>query len=140
VLAALAASGDLARHLRRLRRELAERRRLVVGELGRAGVPVTGDPAGAHVLVPLPGRAAEEAVVAAAAARGLAVDGLARHRTGPAPGPRPPRPAAGLVLGFAAPPRAALERALPVLAGVLAGHVRPASPGGDGPEEPDREG
>ncbi|MGY1830885.1 PLP-dependent aminotransferase family protein [Geodermatophilus sp. SYSU D01180] len=116
VLAALASSGDLARHLRRLRRELSERRALVVHALTAAGVAVVGDPAGAHVLVPLPDRAAEEAVVAAAAARGLAVDGLARHLTGPGPHD----PAAGLVLGFAAPSRAELTRALPVLAGVLA--------------------
>ncbi len=116
VLAALAASGDLARHLRRLRRELAGRRELVVGELTRRGVSVVGDPAGAHVFVPLPDRAAEEAVVAAAAARGLAVDGLARHLTGPGPH----RPAGGLVLGFAAPSRAELDRALPVLAELLA--------------------
>ncbi|SHG79581.1 GntR family transcriptional regulator / MocR family aminotransferase [Geodermatophilus nigrescens] len=129
VLAALATSGDLARHLRRLRRELAHRRALVVDALAGAGVPVTGDPAGAHVLVPLPDRAAEEAVVAAAAARGLAVDGLARHLAGPGPHDPP----AGLVLGFAAPARAELRRALPVLAGVLAERGRPASPGGDGP-------
>jgi DNA-binding transcriptional MocR family regulator len=115
VLAALAASGDLARHLRRLRRELAERRASVVGELARAGVPVTGDPAGAHVFVPLCGRAAEEAVLAGAAGRGLAVDGLGRHRTGSGWHD----PAAGLVLGFAAPARAELERVLPVLTEVL---------------------
>ncbi|MGY1607465.1 MocR-like pyridoxine biosynthesis transcription factor PdxR [Geodermatophilus sp. SYSU D00700] len=116
VLAAMAASGDLSRHLRRLRRELSERRALVVQALAAAGVAVTGDPAGAHVLVPLLDRAAEEAVVAAAAARGLAVDGLARHRTGSGPH----EPAAGLVLGFAAPSRAELTGVLPVLAGVLA--------------------
>ncbi|MGY1781877.1 MocR-like pyridoxine biosynthesis transcription factor PdxR [Geodermatophilus sp. SYSU D01036] len=115
LLAALASSGDLARHLRRLRRELSERRALVVQALAAAGVAVAGDPAGAHVFVPLPDRAAEEAVVAAAAARGLAVDGLARHLTGPGPHD----PAAGLVLGFAAPSRDRLTRALPVLAGVL---------------------
>ncbi|WP_110007577.1 PLP-dependent aminotransferase family protein [Geodermatophilus normandii] len=126
VLAALAASGDLARHLRRLRRELAERRALVVEELARAGVAVDGDSAGAHVLVPLSGPAAEEAVVTAAAGRGLAVDGLARHRTGPGPHDT----AAGLVLGFAAPARADLARALPVLAGVLRNGDRPASPEG----------
>lgn len=129
VLAALAASGDLARHLRRLRRELAERRELVVAELARAGVAVSGDPAGAHVLVPLRDRAAEQAVVAAAAGRGLAVDGLGRHRTGPGPHD----PAAGLVLGFAAPARAGLAHALPVLADLLRNGDRPVSQQGDGP-------
>ncbi len=115
VLAAMAASGDLSRHLRRLRRELAGRRALVAAELARCGVAVAGDPAGAHVFVPLPDPGTEAAVVAAAAAAGLAVDGLARHLAGAGPH----APAAGLVLGFAAPARAELERALPVLAGVL---------------------
>jgi GntR family transcriptional regulator/MocR family aminotransferase len=115
VLAAMASSGDLSRHLRRLRRELAARRLLVTGELARRGVPVAGDPAGAHVFVALPDRATEEAVVAGAAARGIALDGLARHLAGPGLH----RPAAGLVLGFAAPARAELARALPVLSAVL---------------------
>jgi GntR family transcriptional regulator/MocR family aminotransferase len=115
VLAALAGCGDLSRHLRRLRRELAARRGVLTGELTRRGVPVAGDPAGAHVFLPLPDRDTEEAVVAGAAARGLAVDGLARHLAGPGPH----RPAAGLVLGFAAPSRAELVRALPVLAELL---------------------
>ncbi|PRY52076.1 GntR family transcriptional regulator/MocR family aminotransferase [Geodermatophilus tzadiensis] len=126
VLAALAASGDLARHLRRLRRELAGRRAAVLQALTAAGVAVTGDPAGAHVFVPLPDRTAEAAVVAAAAERGLTVDGLARHAAGPGP-------AAGLVLGFAAPSRDELSRALPVLADLLRNADRPASPEGDGP-------
>ncbi len=116
VLAALAASGDLSRHLRRLRRELAERRALVLDTLTGAGVAVTGDPAGAHLLVPLPGQDAETAVLAAAADRGIAVDGLRRHRADPA-GPGP----AGIVLGFAGPSRAELTRALPVLGDVLGG-------------------
>jgi GntR family transcriptional regulator/MocR family aminotransferase len=112
VLAAMAASGDLARHLRRLRRELASRRALVTGELTRHGVSVTGDPAGAHVLVPLPDPATEAAVVRAAAERGLALDGLTRHLAGRGPHRVP----AGLVLGFAAPERHRLAGALPVLA------------------------
>ncbi|SNR85294.1 GntR family transcriptional regulator / MocR family aminotransferase [Geodermatophilus saharensis] len=129
VLAAMAASGDLSRHLRRLRRELAERRGQVTTELGRAGVPVAGDPAGAHVLVPLPDAATEAAAVAGAAARGLAVDGLARHRTGPGPH----RPAAGLVLGFAAPSRAELLRSLPLLADVVRNATGAPPRGGGAP-------
>lgn len=115
VFSALAASGDLSRHLRRLRRELADRRDAVRAAVTAAGCRADGDPAGAHVLVPLPGPAAEAGIVAAAAGRGVALDGLGRHRTpgGPVDG------RAGLVLGFAAPPRAELDRALPVLSEVL---------------------
>ncbi|RFU23339.1 MocR-like pyridoxine biosynthesis transcription factor PdxR [Geodermatophilus marinus] len=121
VFAAFATSGDLARHLRRLRRELAGRRAEVVAAVAAAGCRAEGDAAGAHVLVPLPGPEAEAAVLAAAAARGVALAGLARHRpAGPGAGPR-----AGLVLGFAAPDRAALGAALDVLTAVLRELPRP---------------
>ncbi len=124
---ALAASGDLARHLRRLRRELAGRREAVRAAVTEAGCRAEGDPAGAHVLVPLAGPGVEIGIVDAAAERGVALDGLGRHRTpgGPADG------RAGLVLGFAAPSRAELDRALPVLTAVLrAGTAAGPPPGG----------
>jgi GntR family transcriptional regulator / MocR family aminotransferase len=112
VFAALAAHGDLGRHLRRLRRELAQRRRAVVAAVVDAGLPVCGDAAGAHIVVRLADPAAEEEAVAAAADQGVAVDRLARHHTG-AP------THAGLVLGYAGPSRAELDRALPVVTAVL---------------------
>ncbi|HLU55431.1 MAG TPA: PLP-dependent aminotransferase family protein [Pseudonocardia sp.] len=112
VFAAFGAHGDLARHLRRLRRELARRRAAVVEAVRAAGHAVEGDAAGAHVVVPLPDTATEEAVVAAAAARGVRLDGLARHHAGP-----PQR--AGLVLGYAGPGPDELDRALPVVAEAL---------------------
>jgi GntR family transcriptional regulator/MocR family aminotransferase len=115
VFTALADNGDLARHLRRLRRELVARRAEVVAAVAAGGVHAEGDQAGAHVVVPLADAATERAVLAAAAARGVAVDGLDGHWTGPAPH----RPAGGLVVGFAAPARAALARALPVLTATL---------------------
>jgi GntR family transcriptional regulator/MocR family aminotransferase len=114
VLTALAGSGDLARHLRRLRREMAGRRERVRAAVAAAGCAAEGDPAGAHVLVPLAGVDAERALVGAAAARGLALDGLGRHHLDDVPGRR-----AGLVLGFAAPTRAELDRVLPVLTELL---------------------
>ena len=114
VFAAMAASGDLARHLRRLRRELVLRRAEVVAAVSAGGAQVQGDPAGAHVLVPLPDRAAEETAIDAAAAHGVVLDGLSRHRSVPAPDGT-----GGLVVGFAAPARAELLRALPVLSDVL---------------------
>ena len=127
VLTAMAGSGDLARHLRRLRRELAGRREEVRTAVAAAGWRIEGDPAGAHVIVPLPDPDAEAAVLAAAAARGVALDGLARHSAAGTGGRR-----TGLVLGFAAPAREDLHRALTVLAAVLgeqaANDRGPASP------------
>ena len=64
-------------------------------------------------MAELPDAAAEATAVAAAAGRGVALDGLARHFAGPAT-------AAGVVLGYAGPTRAELEQALPVVADVLA--------------------
>jgi GntR family transcriptional regulator/MocR family aminotransferase len=113
IFAAFGAHGDLARHLRRLRRELAARRAAVVAAVRAAGLAVEGDAAGGHVLVPLPDGGTERAVVAEAAARGVGLDGVARHHSGP-----PLR--SGIVLGYAGPSRDELERALPVVREVLA--------------------
>jgi GntR family transcriptional regulator/MocR family aminotransferase len=113
IFAAFGAHGDLARHLRRLRRELAARRAAVVAAVRAAGLAVEGDAAGAHVLVPLPDGGTERAVVAAAVARGVGLDGVERHHSGP-----PLR--SGIVLGYAGPSRDELERALPVVREVLA--------------------
>jgi GntR family transcriptional regulator / MocR family aminotransferase len=112
VLVELARHGDLARHLRRLRRELALRRELLVGALTAAGVPVLGDEAGAHVLVPLPDAAAERDTQVAAEHAGVLLDGLARHHAG-----RPRRH--GIPLGYAACSRAELAAALPTLVRLL---------------------
>jgi GntR family transcriptional regulator/MocR family aminotransferase len=108
VVVELARGGDLGRHLRRLRRELSERRSLVVETLVRGGVRVLGDDAGAHVVVPVPDAEAERALLRAALARGLLLDGLARHHVGRARW-------FGVALGYAACSREQLMRALPVL-------------------------
>ena len=112
VFAALAEHGDLGRHLRRLRRELAARRRAVLDAVRAAGREVRGEAAGAHVVVPLPGPDEERAALTAAARRGVALDGLERHHLG-APA------VSGVVLGYAGPTRAELERALRVVRAVL---------------------
>ncbi|MEI4279362.1 PLP-dependent aminotransferase family protein [Klenkia terrae] len=111
VFAALAGSGDLARHQRRLRRELADRRELVRAAVAVAGGTTTGDAAGAHLVVPLPTRADEQAVVAELAGHGVAVGSLAEQQV------RDTR--AGLVVGWAAPARADLPDALAVLSAAL---------------------
>ena len=106
VFTAFAAHGDLARHLRRLRRELSGRRADLVAGLREVGAVVRGDEAGAHVVVELPDGDVERAVVALAARGGVALDGLARHHLGPPT-------TAGIVLGYAGPTRAELDRVLP---------------------------
>ncbi|MFC5140387.1 PLP-dependent aminotransferase family protein [Actinomycetospora rhizophila] len=112
VVAALHADGALARHLARLRRELAARRTRVVAAVTGAGHTVRGDRAGAHLVVPLPGRTGEDAVVAAAARAGVRVGGLAEYHLGPAT-------VSGVLVGWAGPGGAELDRALAVLADVL---------------------
>ena len=109
VVVELARNGDLGRHLRRLRRELSERRTLVVDTLVRGGVRVLGDDAGAHVVVPVDSAETERALVRAALDHGLLLDGLARHHIGRARW-------FGIALGYAACSRDQLKRALPVLA------------------------
>ncbi|TDD51925.1 MocR-like pyridoxine biosynthesis transcription factor PdxR [Saccharopolyspora elongata] len=109
VLVELARHGDLGRHLRRLRRELSQRRAFVVEKLAAEGVEVFGDRAGAHVVLPLPDAKIEQHVVAMAAEHGLVLDGLRRHHCGP-------QQWFGLALGYAACSRDELERALPILA------------------------
>ncbi|WP_346620163.1 PLP-dependent aminotransferase family protein [Blastococcus montanus] len=135
VLTALAQSGDLARHLRRLRRELVARRDEVRAAVAAAGCTAEGDPAGAHVLVPLADAVVEAEVIARAARRGIALDGLGRHHLAGSGSHR-----SGLVLGFAAPTREELRGALAVLGDVLRerpGNDRgPALPEEDGPAVP----
>ncbi|WP_068052191.1 MocR-like pyridoxine biosynthesis transcription factor PdxR [Nocardia xishanensis] len=121
VLAELAAHGDLARHLRRLRRALPPRRELIVTELRRKGLTVVGDDAGSHVVVPLPTAEAEHRAVDAAAARGVVLDGLARHHLSAQHHTRAAPPTSfGIALGYAAPSSRDLRAAVPTAAECLA--------------------
>ncbi|GAB3276209.1 MocR-like pyridoxine biosynthesis transcription factor PdxR [Parasphingorhabdus pacifica] len=120
VLVEFARHGDLGRHLRRLRRELSQRRALLVDRLASAGVDVFGDQAGAHVVLPLPDAAAEDRIVEAGRRNGIALDGLRRHHDGP-------QQWFGLALGYAACSRADLERVLPLLAASCGEEVGRAS-------------
>jgi GntR family transcriptional regulator/MocR family aminotransferase len=113
VFTALAEYGDLARHLRRLRRELSERRELVVAAMVGADVPVLGDAAGAHLRVPLPSANAERAVARNAAMAGVYVPALGDYHRNPAT-------VFGVSLGYAAPTRAALQRGVAVVARLAA--------------------
>lgn len=112
VLVEYARNGDLGRHLRRLRRELSERRSLVVAALRAAKFDVLGDDAGAHVVVPLSSARVERDVRLKAAALGVRLDGLTRHHAG--------RPRwYGLALGYAACSRDELVDVLPQLIDLL---------------------
>ena len=115
IVAQLARHGDLARHLRRLRREMPPRRALLVDELRRHGVDIIGDDAGSHVVAPLPSAHAEARVVAAARADGVLLDGLARHHLGPPRG-------FGITLGYAALPHTDLAAAARIAGQCLTAH------------------
>ncbi|WP_020671140.1 PLP-dependent aminotransferase family protein [Amycolatopsis nigrescens] len=108
VLVELARHGDLGRHLRKLRRELSERRSMLVAALRDGGVRVLGDDAGAHLVVPFASAAVERDRLADAELRGIRLDGLARHFAG--------TPTAfGAAVGYAGCSREALHGALEVL-------------------------
>jgi GntR family transcriptional regulator/MocR family aminotransferase len=112
VLVELARHGDLGKHLRRLRRELSERRAVLVDGLRAGGVPVLGDEAGAHVVVLVRSADAERELLHQARARGLLLDGLAQHHCG--------RPRwFGVALGYASCTREELAESLPVLVELL---------------------
>jgi GntR family transcriptional regulator/MocR family aminotransferase len=106
----LLASGELERHVRRMRHEYARRRAVMVSALaGR----LTGDTAGMHMVLELPPGTAT-AVAAAARERGVEVATLERYFAGP--------PAVeGLMLGYGAADLAAVSRGCQVIAEILAG-------------------
>jgi GntR family transcriptional regulator/MocR family aminotransferase len=114
-LADLVARGELDRHLRRTRRRYRARRDALVAAVASElpGGAVEGIAAGLHAVVRLPAGCDEEATVAAAADRGIALDGLASFF---ARG-RSPHPA--VVLGYANLPEPAIARGISELAGAL---------------------
>ncbi|HEV2269213.1 MAG TPA: PLP-dependent aminotransferase family protein [Steroidobacteraceae bacterium] len=95
-LAELITSGLYERHLRRVRRRNVAARTVLLEavhtHLGER-VAVTGDGAGAHLVLWLEEGVSEEAVIAAAAARGVRVAGVSRYFA-----ERAPRP--GILLGY----------------------------------------
>ena len=77
-LAALLGSGTYQRHLRRARAVYQRRRRALLVALGEAlpGVTIGGVAAGLHLVVPLPGPAAEDAAVDGLRSAGVPVEPL----------------------------------------------------------------
>ncbi|MDX6342565.1 MAG: GntR family transcriptional regulator / MocR family aminotransferase [Trebonia sp.] len=107
-LAEFITSGAYDRHVRRQRLDYRRRRDRLIDALARHApdVHLTGVAAGLHAVVELPRDRSEHQVVARAAARGLAIEGLGDyalrdHTRGPA-----------LVIGYAAPPGHAYTAAL----------------------------
>jgi GntR family transcriptional regulator/MocR family aminotransferase len=113
-LLALLSSGDLDRHVRRMRREYARRRAAIVAVLGDLPGParLLGDTAGLHVVLDLPPGTADQ-VAAAARRRGVAVQTLDRYFAG--------QPTAGgLVLGYGGASVSQVSRACQVLRQIVA--------------------
>ena len=106
----LLASGELERHVRRMRHEYARRRAVMVTALpGR----LTGDTAGLHMVLELPPGTAT-AVAAAAREHGVEVATLDRYFSGPPT-------LEGLILGYGAADLAAVSHGCRVIAEILAG-------------------
>lgn len=126
-MATYVADGGLRRHVARQRRLFAERRRRLTARLGPLpGVAkVTGLDAGLHVVLELAGDRDLETVVLAALDRGVrvrTVDDFAMDASTTAGLPATGAAARGpaLVVGYGTVPAADLDRALAVLADVLA--------------------
>lgn len=110
--------GAYDRHIRRMRHRYRDRRDRLVSVLASRTpeLRVTGISAGLHAVLELP-PGTEAAVLEAAGAAGLALDGLSGYRHPAAAGTGAGRE--GLVVGYAAPPEAAFGRALEALAGAV---------------------
>jgi GntR family transcriptional regulator / MocR family aminotransferase len=108
---ALLTSGDMERHIRRMRHEYARRRAVLAAAFadGVAG-GLLGEQAGMHVV--LPTRDDADTVAASARARGVSVGTLTRFFAGPVT-------SNGLVIGYGGAPGALVARGCDVLRRVL---------------------
>jgi GntR family transcriptional regulator/MocR family aminotransferase len=114
-LAELIDSHGYDRHIRTMRLRYRRRRDLLIAALERIGPDlVAGVPAGLQAAVRLPARGpSEDEVIAAAAAEGLALEGLHAHWHDDQE--HPP----GLLIGFSRPSERAYPAAVALLARVL---------------------
>jgi GntR family transcriptional regulator/MocR family aminotransferase len=117
-LAELIASGGYDRHVRRSRLRYRRRRDRLISALApvRPGVRVTGVAAGLHAVLHLAPGQREADVLASAAGRGLALDGMRNFRS---PGIAHPE---ALVLGYGTPPAHAFTTAVTRLRAALQEH------------------
>ncbi len=110
------ARGELDRHVRRMRLLYQRRRETLLGAIARwlpAGRVSSPGAAGLFELVTLPEETDEHALVRAAAARGVGVEGLALHRFRPGGDP-------GLLLGYGNLSEPAIEQGVRLIAEALA--------------------
>jgi GntR family transcriptional regulator/MocR family aminotransferase len=109
-LADFIARGELERHLRRMRLRYARRRETLLEALARElpGWRPAADGSGLHLLVELPEEVSEPSLLAAAARRGVGLEGLSLHSY---TGQGPP----GLVMGYAYLAEPAIERGVRLL-------------------------
>lgn len=115
VMAEFIAGGHFQRHIRRMRRAARARRDALLAGLPAvlpAGIALPPVDAGLHLCLRLAEPAREQALVQAAASVGVELNPLSRYWL---PGEPPAAARAGLVLGFAAVPEPAIERALAAL-------------------------
>jgi GntR family transcriptional regulator / MocR family aminotransferase len=114
-LAEFIASGHYDRHVRRSRLRYRRRRDRLIGALAQVGPgsQMTGMAAGLHAVLHLPPGRREADVVAAAAERGLALDGMRGFRPAGVDYPE------ALVLGYGTPPAHAFTTAVTRLCAVL---------------------
>jgi GntR family transcriptional regulator/MocR family aminotransferase len=123
-LLALLTSGDMERHIHRMRLEYARRRAALVEALTAEGpYQLLGETAGMHLVLELAAGISPGRVAAAAAARGVGLSTLDRYFAGPPS-------VSGLVLGYGATSLAQVRRAAAVLAPLLA--ALPGNPGWPG--------
>lgn len=114
-LAEFISSGMYERHLRRLRRNNAKRRGALLNAIDQhlsADVEVTGDGAGAHVVLWPKQRLLEKTIIHRAAAAGVGVYGISRYFIG-----RPRRP--GVLLGYSQMNIAEIQEGIRRLRGVF---------------------
>jgi GntR family transcriptional regulator/MocR family aminotransferase len=108
------ARGELDRHLRRMRLRYQRRREALMESLAHhlPEARVEEGAAGLYELVELPANVDEARLIAAAADRGVALEGLALHRFKPGGPP-------GLVLGFGGLPEPGIEQGIRLVADAL---------------------
>ncbi len=124
-LLTLLTSGDLEHHIRKMRLEYARRRAALVDALtGAAGTPapgtfrLLGDTAGMHLVLEPPAGCPVDKLVAAAAARGVALWTVDRYYAGPPT-------LSAVVLGYGATPLTKVRAAAQVLRDLLSAAPEP---------------